>query len=88
MLQLPPAQTPLNQHSLMALESWLSQLGAQKNSDDPCRWLWIRTQWSAEIYMKKEEINVLWKNKEQVSKCSLSYALTRADVEAVIIQGP
>jgi hypothetical protein len=45
---MPPAETPLNQHSLQALELWLQQLGAQRLEDDPCGWLWKEQGWMAD----------------------------------------
>ena len=36
MAALPPESTPLNQHSLPALEAWLQQLGAVRMDDNPC----------------------------------------------------
>ena len=38
MVALPPESTPLNQHSLPALEAWLQQLGAVRMDDNPCQW--------------------------------------------------
>ena len=39
MAALPPESTPLNQHSLPALEAWLQQLGAVRMDDNPCQWM-------------------------------------------------
>ena len=88
MLQLPPAQTPLNQHSLMALENWLVELGAKKSLDYPCQWTWTKSEWSAKIFLKQDEITIVWEKNNQVSECFFPYGLTRADVEAAIMQGP
>ena len=38
MSPLPPPTTPLNQHSLRALEEWLHGLGAEPIDGDRCRW--------------------------------------------------
>ena len=46
MVSMPPAETPLNQHSLQALELWLQQLGAQRLDDDPCGWSWQEQGWT------------------------------------------
>ena len=88
MALLPLPQTPLNQHSLADLEIWLNQLGAQRSSDNPCLWLWIMSDWSAEIKMETEELRVIWERKGIKSQHCFSYGLTRQDVEAALKQGP
>ena len=85
---LPPAQTPLNQHSLAALESWLNKLGAQKSKKDPSLWVWIMPKWSAEIKMEKDELNVTWEQEGKLSHCSFPYGLSRRDVQIAIEVGP
>ena len=47
MAALPPESTPLNQHSLPALEAWLQQLGAVRMDDNPCQWMLQRSEWRA-----------------------------------------
>ncbi len=90
---LPPANTPLNQHSLRALELWLNSLGAEKNNDNPCIWNWVMPQWSAEIYVRQDELMVIWGDKEgesdkKFSQFSFPYGLPRQDVEAALRHGP
>ncbi len=60
MSSLPPEQTPLDRHSLVSLESWLLRLGAERSCEDPCRWIWLRPEWSAEIVLEQEELRVAW----------------------------
>ena len=78
---LPPGNTPLNQHSLVALESWLNQLGAQKSRKNPCLWIWLMPQWSAEIEMDRDELKVIWEKDGKLIKCSFPYGLPRRDVQ-------
>ena len=85
---LPPDQTPLNQHSLAALESWLIELGAQKSRKDPCLWIWLMPKWSAEIKMEQDELKITWEQKGKLSQCSFPYGLSRLDVQAAIEEGP
>ncbi len=85
---LPPASTPLNQHSLRALEEWLRSLGAEKSEDDPCVWLWQIRQCSAQIVMKQDELRVIWIKDDESSQLSFTYGLPRQDVEAALKQGP
>ena len=88
MSSLPPAHTPLNQHSLAALESWLSQLGAQQSRKDPCLWIWLQPEWSAEIKMELNELIVTWEQEGKFNQCSFPYGLPRKDIQTAIIDGP
>tara|TARA_B100000700_G_scaffold263167_1_gene300163 strand:- start:165 stop:431 length:267 start_codon:yes stop_codon:yes gene_type:complete len=88
MALLPPIHTPLNQHSLTALESWLQDIGAEKNSQDPCLWDWEMPKWKAAIKMDKDTLNVTWEKDGEHSNCSFPYGLSRNDVQSAIFQGP
>ncbi len=81
-------QTPLNQHSLLAIESWLEQLGAKKSVDNPCLWHLDKEYWSVEIFIQKDSIRVIWDQKGVRNQCDFSYGLYREDVERAILQGP
>ena len=85
---LPSDNTPLNRHSLVALELWLNHLGAEKSSLNPCLWTWSLPAWTVEIQMEQDELRVTWeKNGERNQRC-FSYGLSRLDVEAAINEGP
>ncbi len=85
---LPPANTPLNQHSLGALELWLVNLGAEKDNHNPCLWKWVVNQCTAEISIKQDELIVAWNKNETKSQYSFPYGLPREDVEAALKHGP
>ena len=87
---LPPESSPLNQHSLRALEQWLLQLGAIRIDNDPCRWQLERPDWSAVLLLDREDLKVIWQasGTSADTQCSLPYGLSRADVEAAIRAGP
>ena len=87
---LPPESSPLNQHSLRALEQWLLQLGAIRIDNDPCRWQLERPNWSAVLLLAREDLKVIWQASRNTgeTQCSLPYGLSRADVEAAIQAGP
>ncbi len=85
---LPPAKTPLNQHSLVALEHWLMSLGAEKNRDNPCSWNWVMPEWSAQITLKQDELTICWEEGITSSRLSFPYGLSRYDVESVLKHGP
>ncbi len=88
MSQLPSSTTPLNQHSLLAIEFWLHSLGANKNEMNPCLWTWVRNECSAEIEIMQDELKVTWFSREKGSQFSFPYGLSRQDVEAALKQGP
>ena len=88
MTKLPPAETPLNQHSLIALEAWLSQIGAKKSSVNPSDWLLEASKWSAQISLGRDELCVVWKYGELENQRCFSYGFSRNDVEAAINEGP
>jgi len=85
---LPPSQIPLNQHSLSAIESWLYGMGAHKSELDPCLWLWITSQWSAEIKLERDELKVTWEQEGKSSQRSFPYGLPRYDIQIAIAEGP
>ena len=94
MSNLPSPETPLNQHSLGALELWLINLGAEKCAQNPCLWRWQNMpKWSAEIYFKQDELMIIWDDKssegsKKTSQFTFSYGLPRRDVEAALNHGP
>jgi len=89
MSPLPPPTTPLNQHSLRALEEWLQSLGAEPIEGDRCRWSLVKESWSAELRLEREDLIVLWRNADApLAPCSLPYGLSRLDVTAAIEAGP
>ena len=88
---MPPLiedRKPLNQHSLMALEGWLTSFGAKRSIEDVSLWELSFPQWSAEIQLEQDEIRVIWQKKGRRSECCFSYGLTQKDVEDAIFEGP
>tara|TARA_Y100001968_G_C19154512_1_gene617759 strand:- start:96 stop:362 length:267 start_codon:yes stop_codon:yes gene_type:complete len=85
---LPSAQTPLNQHSLIALEVWLKQLGAEPSNNDPSVWNLVMPKWRAEIKMEREILLIAWEQEGKKSHCGFPYGLSRLDVQSAILQGP
>ena len=88
MSTLPPGQTPLNQHSLRALETWLTELGAVRSVEDPCLWVWQQPEWSARIRLDQDDLLVIWSQNGLVSQRTFPYGLSRLDVEAAMRAGP
>lgn len=90
MSALPSETTPLNQHSLRALELWLQELGATRIDDDPCQWLLEASEWRAVLLLDRDDLKIQWMPSPSAtsSSCSLPYGLSRGDVEAAIQAGP
>ncbi|MAN18587.1 MAG: hypothetical protein CMN94_02225 [Synechococcus sp. EAC657] len=88
MASLPSPETPLNQHSLRALERWLETLGATRSEQDPCDWIWEQPDWRARLRLDQEDLGVIWDSAQPPRSCSFSYRLPRADVEAALRFGP
>ena len=86
---LPTEDTPLNQHSIRALEHWLSELGATVVDGNPCLWSLQRPHWTAQLQLDREDLVVIWQWPGHDDKrCALPYGLSRHDVQAAIEAGP
>ncbi len=88
MLILPPANTPLNQHSLKEIEFWLKTLGAEKCIDNPCLWKWVTSKWSAKLFVRQDELTVVWDDNDEKSQFGFPYGLFRGDIEEALKHGP
>ena len=83
-----PSDTPINQHSLQALEFWLKDLGATKDIENPSRWHLLLSNWNATITFEQEDLSVVWESKGKFKKRLFSYCINREDIENAILQGP
>ena len=83
-----PSNTPINQHSLQALELWLKNLGATKDTENPSRWYLLLSNWNATIIFEQEDLSVVWESKGETTKRLFSYCINREDIENAILQGP
>ena len=83
-----PSDTPINQHSLQALESWLIDLGAKQDFNNPSKWCLELADWQATIILEKEDLSVAWKSGDILTKRLFSYCINREDIENAILQGP
>ncbi len=80
--------TPINQHSLNSLETWLRGLGARKDIDNPSKWHLLISSWNATITFEKEDLCVVWECQGEETKRLFSYCINKEDVENAILQGP
>ena len=81
-------KTPLNQYSLASLESWLEDLGAYKDIENPSKWYLQFPNWSAILLLEESDLSVVWESQGQYTKRIFSYCINREDVENAILQGP
>jgi hypothetical protein len=96
MPSLPPAQTPLYNHPLPAIEAWLAVLGAVQQPGRPCFWRLRHGGWSADLELGVVDITVVWQPGSDSAaeapapgpRRQFPYGLSRADVEAAILAGP
>ena len=82
------SDTPINQYSLQSLESWLRDLGATKDMDNPSKWYLVLSNWNATIIFEQEELSVVWDSEGVITKRLFSYFINRGDIENAILQGP
>ncbi len=87
-MKLPSESTPLNQHSLEAIEFWLKTIGASQSSNNPCQWILSLSEASGHIEICPDELMIIWHNERKETKFSFPYGLSRQDIEDALLQGP
>ena len=89
-MTLPPETTPLYNHSLTAIETWLEGQGCEQNEHDRSTWQVKRESWTANLELDVEQIIVSYKNIEDDSGIQriFPYSLSRQDLENAIFSGP
>ena len=86
---MPPASTPLYSHPLPAIETWLTQQGCDRDTDDISLWKLTKEDWSAELFLDVDSIVVTYtKSDRSTVQRSFKYSLSRSDLEKVIFAGP
>ena len=84
-----PASTPLYSHPLPDIESWLTDLGAQRDQDDISQWRFSSTGWSAELRLDVDSIVVYYASSSgKAVQRTFKYSLSRSDLEKAIFEGP
>lgn len=89
-MSLPPANTPLYNHPLPEIESWLSDKGCQQDGKDLHCWYVERPNWKAEIWLDVDQLTVRYfgLGGDGAVQRSFKYSLSRQDVEDAIFAGP
>ncbi|ABM72860.1 conserved hypothetical protein [Prochlorococcus marinus str. MIT 9515] len=83
-----PSDTPINQHSLQALELWLKDLGATQDIENLSKWNLLLSNWNATIVFEQDDLSVIWESGGKLTKRLFSYCINREDIENAILQGP
>lgn len=88
-MTFPSADTPLYNHPLPQIESWLTEKGCQQDSEDLHCWLAETSEWRAEICLEVEQLTVryLQENRPDIQR-AFKYSLSRQDIEDAIFAGP
>ncbi len=89
-MTLPSHTTPLYNHSLMAIETWLQQQGCEQDEQDKNLWRVVRDSWTAALELDVEQIVVSYKDTQTDSgiQRAFPYSLSREDLENAIFSGP
>lgn len=90
-MTLPSPDTPLYNHSLNAIESWLRSQGCQQDEQERNCWRVRRDTWEADIEVDVEDLVVCYHSLADSSpdvRRSFSYALQRKDLDEAIFSGP
>ncbi|ELR97048.1 DUF3143 domain-containing protein [Gloeocapsa sp. PCC 73106] len=90
-MALPHPETPLYNHPLYEIETWLRSMGCEQDTQELNLWSIAKSTWKAEISLDVEEIVVcyLQAGDEQTDiKRVFKYSLSREDVEDAIFSGP
>ena len=88
-MTLPSADTPLYNHPLPQIESWLAQHGCKQDSEDVHCWLIEKSEWRAELCLDVDQINIRYIQDDGPDiQRSFKNSLSRQDLEDAIFAGP
>ncbi len=90
-MTLPTADTPLYNHPLPEIETWLSDRGAEQDTQELHCWRLAHDDWRAELLLEEDRLSVRYLGAgdmgEDVQR-SFKYSLSRQDIEDAIFSGP
>ena len=88
-MTLPPGDTPLYNHPLPAIETWLLDQGCEQDADDLHCWTIERPKWQAELMLDVDQLSVRYLNVNgRDVQRSFKYSLSRQDIEDAVFAGP
>jgi hypothetical protein len=90
-MALPSADTPLYNHPLPDIETWLQQQGCEQDPEAPHCWHVSRNLWKADVVLDIDSLVVRYINAGeggQDMQRVFKYSLSRRDLEEAIFSGP
>lgn len=97
-----PIDTPLYNHPLPEIESWLISMGCEQDETEPHCWHITKPDWQAHLCLDIEELTVRYQPHDDAIAGSgtsgtagergiyrtFKYSLTRQDIENAVFAGP
>ncbi|WP_287129360.1 DUF3143 domain-containing protein [Candidatus Cyanaurora vandensis] len=84
-MSLPPAQTPLYNHPLHQLETWLRDQGCTQDEESLHAWSLRCPEWQMMIYLEETALRAEYHFEEDDTRTlTFPYSLTRWDVEQAV----
>jgi hypothetical protein len=91
LVNLSSPDTPLYNHPLPEIESWLTSIGGEQDATDLHCWQVSNLNWNAELCLEVEELTVRYlkatEDQQDVYR-SFKYSLSRQDIENAVLAGP
>lgn len=90
-MALPSSDTPLYNHPLPEIESWLRSKGCQQDEVDLHCWHIKNADWEAELCLEIDSLTVRYIGAGEGGRDiqrSFKYSLSRKDLDEVVFAGP
>jgi len=88
---LPDADTPLYNHPLPDIETWLRDRGCQQDPQELHHWFIQQPEWEAQLWLDIDQLTVRYLEVGAEAKDiqrSFKYSLSRQDIEDAVFAGP
>jgi Protein of unknown function (DUF3143) len=90
-VNLSSPDTPLYNHPLPEIESWLTSIGGEQDATDLHCWQVSKLNWNAQLSLEVEELTIRYlkatEDQQDVYR-SFKYSLSRQDIEDAVLAGP
>jgi hypothetical protein len=89
-MSLPTADTPLYNHPLPSIETWLRSQGCEQDPDNLHHWSVQKANWTADLWMEVDALTVLYLTTDGSNDVqrTFKYSLSRQDLDEAIFAGP
>nr|WP_290227212.1 DUF3143 domain-containing protein [Trichocoleus desertorum] len=87
-MPLPSSDTPLYNHSLPDIETWLTEQGCEQDPAELHCWRLARPAWKAELCLDVDQLTVRYLTEGEEIQRSFKYLLSRQDIEDAVFSGP